>query len=114
METWAAIAPPGNRAPDGFRASDPNDARYRWGGLDSAVRFAAQHNRRVLLAVLDALLTIEVKAGRSRVAQRVSYKALDVEQIGHCYEGLLDHGAVRIPGLSLGLVGPEGAEPEQG
>src|SRR5438270_1912779 len=67
---------------------------------------------RTVLAILDALLTIEVKAGRSRVAQRVSYKALDVEQIGHCYEGLLDHGAVRIPGLSLGLVGPEGAEPE--
>lgn len=67
---------------------------------------------RTVLAILDALLTIEVRAGRSRVAQRVSYKALDVEQIGHCYEGLLDHGAVRINSLSLGLVGPEGAEPE--
>jgi hypothetical protein len=67
---------------------------------------------RTVLAILDALLTIEVKAGRSKVAQRVSYKALDVEQIGHCYEGLLDHGAVRIDVLSLALVGPEGGEPE--
>ena len=67
---------------------------------------------RTVLAILDALLTIEVKAGRARVAQRVSYKALDVEQIGHCYEGLLDHGASRIDGLSLGLIGPDGGEPE--
>jgi hypothetical protein len=67
---------------------------------------------RTTLAILDALLTIEVKSGRTKVAQRVSYKALDVEQIGHCYEGLLDHGAVRIDGLSLGLVGSDGAEPE--
>jgi hypothetical protein len=67
---------------------------------------------RTVVAILDALLTIEVRAGRSTVAQRVSYKALDVEQIGHCYEGLLDHSAVRLEGLSLGLVGPDGAEPE--
>lgn len=65
-----------------------------------------------MLAILDALLTIEVKAGRSKVAQRVSYKALDVEQIGHCYEGLLDHGAASIQVLALGLVGPDGGEPE--
>lgn len=67
---------------------------------------------RTVLAILDALLTIEVKSGRTKVAQRVSYKALDVEQIGHCYEGLLDHGASRIDVLALGLVGPDGAEPE--
>jgi hypothetical protein len=67
---------------------------------------------RTVLAILDALLTIEVKSGRTKVAQRVSYKALDVEQIGHCYEGLLDHGASPIDVLALGLVGPDGAEPE--
>jgi hypothetical protein len=50
--------------------------------------------------------------GRARVAQRVSYKALDVEQIGHCYEGLLDHGCTPVDVLAVGLVGPEGAEPE--
>ncbi|MFP5487469.1 MAG: restriction endonuclease, partial [Acidimicrobiia bacterium] len=53
-----------------------------------------------------------MKSGRTKVAQRVSYKALDVEQIGHCYEGLLDHGAIPIDELALGLVGPEGGEPE--
>ena len=67
---------------------------------------------RTVLAILDSLLTVQVKSGRSKVAQRVSYKALDVEQIGHCYEGLLDHGAIPIDELSVGLVGPEGGEPE--
>ncbi|MGB3676155.1 MAG: hypothetical protein WA988_17115, partial [Candidatus Nanopelagicales bacterium] len=67
---------------------------------------------RAVLAILDALLTVQVKSGRSTVAQRVSYKALDVEQIGHCYEGLLDHGAVPSQDLSVGLLGPEGNEPE--
>jgi len=67
---------------------------------------------RTVLAILDALLTIEVKAGRSKIAQRVSYKALDVEQIGHCYEGLLDHGCAPVEVLALGLIGPDGAEPE--
>ena len=67
---------------------------------------------RTVLAILDALLNIKVRLGRSTVTQRVSYKALDVEQIGHCYEGLLDHSSVRIDALSVGLTGPEGAEPE--
>jgi len=67
---------------------------------------------RTVLAILDALLNIKVRSGRTTVTQRVSYKALDVEQIGHCYEGLLDHSSVRIDVLSVGLIGPEGAEPE--
>jgi hypothetical protein len=67
---------------------------------------------RTVLAILDALLTVQVKSGRTKVAQRVSYKALEVEQIGHCYEGLLDHGCAPVEVLSLGLVGPEGNEPE--
>ena len=83
-------------------ASDADDGRRRPLAIDD----------RTVLAVLDALLTVQVKSGRTKVAQRVSYKALDVEQIGHCYEGLLDHGAVPIDKLSLGLVGVEGGEPE--
>lgn len=67
---------------------------------------------RTILAILDALLNVQVKAGRGTVTQRVSYKALDVEQIGHCYEGLLDHGCAPVMVLSLGLIGPEADEPE--
>lgn len=67
---------------------------------------------RTVLAILNALLDIKVKSGRTTVNQRVSYKALDVEQIGHCYEGLLDHGCAPVEVLALGLIGPDGAEPE--
>ena len=46
---------------------------------------------RTMLHLLDALQTLE--QGGARVL--LSYQALDVEQIGHVYEGLLDHTAVR-------------------
>jgi hypothetical protein len=100
----------GRRAPDhlwvGGQDLGPADDSVEALGRPIAI------DDRTVLASLDALLTVEVKAGRTKVAQRVSYKALDVEQIGHCYEGLLDHGAVPIDVLSLGLVGPDGGEPE--
>ena len=59
-----------------------------------------------MLHLLDALQTLE--QGGTRV--QLSYQALDVEQIGHVYEGLLDHTAVRITDLALGLGGK--LEPE--
>lgn len=100
----------GRRAPDHLIVSGvdlgPADDAVEGPGRPVAI------DDRTVLAILDALLTIEVKSGRTKVAQRVSYKALDVEQIGHCYEGLLDHGASSIDVLALGLVGPDGAEPE--
>jgi hypothetical protein len=100
----------GRRAPDHLVAGGidlgPDDDAATGIGRPVAI------DDRTVLAILDALLTVEVKVGRARVAQRVSYKALDVEQIGHCYEGLLDHGCTPVDVLALGLVGPEGAEPE--
>lgn len=100
----------GHRAPDHIVA----------GGVDLGAGEDSDHgpgrpvaiDDRTVLAILDALLNVKVRSGRSTVAQRVSYKALDVEQIGHCYEGLLDHSSVRIDALAVGLVGPDGAEPE--
>ena len=44
---------------------------------------------RTMLHLLDALQTLD--QGGARVL--LSYRALDVEQIGHVYEGLLDHTA---------------------
>ena len=100
----------GRRAPDHIVAGGidlgPDDDAETGTGRPVAI------DDRTVLAILDALLTVEVKVGRGQVAQRVSYKALDVEQIGHCYEGLLDHGCAPVDVLALGLVGPEGAEPE--
>ncbi|HWT94814.1 MAG TPA: type IIL restriction-modification enzyme MmeI [Solirubrobacteraceae bacterium] len=61
---------------------------------------------RTMLHLLDALQTLQ--QGGARVL--LSYQALDVEQIGHVYEGLLDHTAVRVTDTSLGLGGK--LEPE--
>ena len=44
--------------------------------------------------------------------RKLSFRALDIEQIGHVYEGLLDHTAVRAEEPILGLVGTKDKEPE--
>jgi hypothetical protein len=67
---------------------------------------------RTVLHLLDALQVLR-RRGRGSgptEAQRLSYRALDVEQIGHVYEGLLDHTAVRVSDPAVGLVGKH--EPE--
>jgi hypothetical protein len=61
---------------------------------------------RSVMAILDALQYLSFK-GETR---RVSYRSLDVEQIGHVYEGLLDHGCQIVDEIVLGLDGKE--EPE--
>lgn len=70
-------------------------------------------NNRVILHVLEALQLLQVKAsGGETQTRRLSFRALDVEQIGDVYEGLLDHKAVRASEPVLGLVGTRGKEPE--
>jgi len=64
---------------------------------------------RTLLHLLDALQTLD-QGGRDGARVRLSFRALDVEQIGHVYEGLLDHTAVRESEPALGLLGRH--EPE--
>ncbi len=61
---------------------------------------------RTMLHLLDALQTLR----QGHVAVLLSYRSLDVEQIGHVYEGLLDHTAVRITDAALGLIGNAEAE----
>lgn len=57
-------------------------------------------NRTVLL-LLSSLQILEQPGG----ALLLSYKALDVEQIGHVYEGLLEHTVSRVPSVTVGLIG---------
>ncbi len=57
-------------------------------------------NRTVLL-LLTALQVLEHRGG----AQLLSYRALDVEQIGHVYEGLLEYTVAKVPDVTVGLVG---------
>src|SRR5205823_2757202 len=54
-------------------------------------------NNRTVLHLLEALQFLQVKmqGGGPAERRRLSFRALDVEQIGHVYEGLLDHTARR-------------------
>jgi hypothetical protein len=71
-------------------------------------------NNRTVLHLLEALQKLEVKVlGSGPATSRLlSFRALDIEQIGHVYEGLLDHTAVRAEEPVLGLVGTRDKEPE--
>lgn len=71
-------------------------------------------NNRTVLHLLEALqlLQIKVPGGGPAEARRLSFRALDIEQIGHVYEGLLDHTAKRAAEPFLGLAGTRDKEPE--
>ena len=55
---------------------------------------------------------MKVPGGGPAEARRLSFRALDIEQIGHVYEGLLDHTAKRAGEPHLGLAGTKDQEPE--
>ena len=65
-------------------------------------------DNRTVLHLLNALQTLEERGHR----RKLSFLALDVEQIGHVYEGMLDHTAARAEGWVMGFSGVSGAEPE--
>jgi len=84
--------------PYGGSLFDP--ARYPW-----LERVAVTD--RVVHEILGALLILRRRGG---AAERLSYKGLDVEQIGHVYEGLLEFSCLRVDEPYLGLIGK--LEPE--
>lgn len=73
-------------------------------------------DNRTVLHLLEALqlLQMKVPGGGPAEARRISFRALDIEQIGHVYEGLLDHTAKRAGKDKpvLGLSGTKDKEPE--
>lgn len=69
-------------------------------------------NNRVVLHLLNSLQRLRTKAGGATETRRVSFRALGVEQIGHVYEGLLDHTAQRATEVVLGIRGTRSKEPE--
>jgi hypothetical protein len=84
--------------PDRFPFLEGRAPKTKW-REESAVPLPID-NRTVLL-LMTALQILVQKGG----AQLLSYRALDVEQIGHVYEGLLEFTAARVPEITLGLVG---------
>lgn len=70
-------------------------------------------DNRTVLHLLEALQLLQMRGkGGVVAARKLSFRALDIEQIGHVYESLLDHTAVRADVPTLGLVGKLGQEPE--
>ncbi len=84
------------------------------GRLFDPTRFAFLENFPVddltVRAILEAIQTIAEPGANAR--RRLSYRTLDVEQIGRVYEGLLDHGAERVEEIYVRLIGRSGDEAE--
>lgn len=66
-------------------------------------------NDRVMMHVLDAVQMADVK-GEGR--RPISFRDIDVEQIGYIYEGLLGYTCRYADETVVGLIGKPGAEPE--
>ena len=70
-------------------------------------------DNRTVLHLLEALQLLQMKSGSGKTeGRRLSFRALDVEQIGHVYEGLLEHVAIRVDSPTIGLIGTKNKEPE--
>lgn len=66
-----------------------------------------------VLAILDALLVLRFRsAAMVTDTRRLSYRNVEVEQVGHVYEKLLDHDVLVADTPVLGCVGKRGDEPE--
>ncbi len=65
------------------------------GALRRLERPEAALTNREVYAILRRLTYGRARVGRETVAQRYSFRTLDVEHIGYLYEGLLDHRAAR-------------------
>jgi methylase of polypeptide subunit release factors len=63
---------------------------------------------RTVLHALEAVQFVELKGEK----RRLTFRTLDVEQIGYVYEGLLGYDAHRSGSPVVGLIGSEGDEPE--
>ncbi|MBR8839372.1 MAG: restriction endonuclease [Stigonema ocellatum SAG 48.90 = DSM 106950] len=70
-------------------------------------------NNRTVLHLLEALQILQVKVpGGGVESRKISFRALDIEQIGHVYEGLLDHRVAIAQSPIIALKGSKDKEPE--
>ncbi|RTL70279.1 MAG: hypothetical protein EKK42_03510 [Pseudonocardiaceae bacterium] len=67
---------------------------------------------RTVLHMLRAVQYVEVGKGKNRERRTLSFRQLDVEQIGYVYEGLLSFEGLRADDVVVGLVGKPGLEEE--
>lgn len=96
--------------PDRFPFLEGRQASTNW--REVAAQPLPVSNRTVL-HLLEALQFLQMRIpGGGVEPRRLSFRALDIEQIGHVYEGLLDHTARRATLTVLGLRGSGGDDVE--
>ncbi len=97
--------------PDRFPFLEGRAERTSWRTVPAA---SLPVNNRTVLHLLEALQMLEVRlpGGGPTEARRLSFRALDIEQMGHVYEGLLDHTAARAGTPVIGLIGTRQGEAE--
>lgn len=83
--------------------------RFPWLHATDARGLRLKVSDRVMLHVLESVQTVVAKGER----RRISFREIDVEQIGYIYEGLLGYSCAEVTDdIILGLVGKDGEEPE--
>lgn len=95
--------------PDRYPFLEGRPAGSTWRSISAQT---LEVNNRVVLHLLNSLQRLRTKTGGMAETRRVSFRALGVEQIGHVYEGLLDHTAVLANEPVLGIIGTRKKEPE--
>ncbi len=95
--------------PDRFPFLEGRERGSHWRETEAS---PIQIDNRTVLHLLEALQFLEMKVPGGWETRRLSFRTLDVEQIGHVYEGLLDHTARRAKSPVLGLLGAKNLEPE--
>ncbi|WP_157970442.1 Eco57I restriction-modification methylase domain-containing protein [Nakamurella deserti] len=85
-------------------------ARFPWlDAVDHRGNLRLIVSDRVMLHVFDSVQSVDVSNDR----RLISFREIDVEQIGYIYEGLLGYTCQIVTGdVVLGLVGKNGQEPE--
>ncbi|WP_297080811.1 Eco57I restriction-modification methylase domain-containing protein [uncultured Demequina sp.] len=118
-DTWHRLLATSRALYEGVSAEDMRLPSYG-GSLFDPSRFEFLESRdevgalavtvsdRVMLEVLRALQYATIGGQR----RPVSFRDVDVEQIGYIYEGLLGYTAREVDETTLGLLGREGEEPE--
>lgn len=64
------------------------------------------------LTVLEVMRSLQILRLSAQDTRHLSFRSIEVEQVGHVYERLLDHNAVAGTTTVLGLVGKPGDEAE--
>ncbi|MFI0978897.1 Eco57I restriction-modification methylase domain-containing protein [Streptomyces sp. NPDC021093] len=67
---------------------------------------------RTVLHMLQSVQHVWIGTGKKRERRRLTFRTLDVEQIGYVYEGLLSYQGRRAEDTVVGLIGKPGMEAE--